>query len=92
MELSLLAAKQKRVKDWAAFVAQGGVQDAHLKSEVVSTLDQFKKLLAKCWEAKKIDAADEAQIKDFERRLEQLNESSRMTVVGKKTGAPARVI
>ena len=92
MDLSLLAAKQKRIKDWNDFVAEGGVQDARLKSEVVSAIDRFKKVLVKCWEEQKISPEDEQMIRDCERKLEQLNEESRMTVVGKKAGAPARVI
>ena len=92
MELSQLAIHQKRIKDWSDFIAEGGVQSAQLKEEILSTLTQFKKVLARCWEAKTISSQDEAEISDFERRLQQLNEEARMTVVGKKAGQPARVI
>ena len=92
MELSQLAKKQKRIKDWSDFIADGGVQPAALKQEMLSTLNEFKKVLARCWEAQAISAQDERTISDFERRLQQFNEEARMTVVGKKSGIPARVV
>lgn len=94
MELSELAKKQKRIKDWADFIAEGGVQDPGMRAEINSILGEFKKALARCWEAKQISSADALLIADYERRLQQLNEEARMTVVGKKaaTGAPARAI
>lgn len=92
MELSQLAIKQKRVKDWADFISEGGAQSPALKEEIIATLGQFKKVLARCWEAQQISAQDESEMLDFERRLQQLNEEARMTVVGRKGGAPARVI
>lgn len=94
MELSELAKKQKRIKDWADFIADGGVQDAGMRAEITSILGEFKKALARCWEAKQISDADALLIADYERRLQQLNEEARMTVVGKKgpSGVPARAI
>jgi hypothetical protein len=92
MELSALARKQKRCKDWLDFVEQGGVQDPKMRTEVLTQLDAFRKYLAKCWEAKVITPQDEGKIVDLERRLEQLNEESRMTTVGKKGGLPARIV
>ena len=92
MDLSLLATRQKRIKDWTDFVTEGGVQDPSLKTKVIETIAQLKKAIVQCWENQKVTAEDEKVIEDLERQLQQLNEESRMTVVGKKSGSPQRVI
>lgn len=92
MELSQFAKMQKRIKDWSEFISDGGVQSAALREEILSNLNKLKKVLARCWESQKVSPQDEAEIRDLERSLQQQNEEARMTVVGKKSGTPARVI
>lgn len=92
MELSALARKQKRLKDWLEFIQDGGVQDPHQRSQALQTLESYKRAIAKCWQIKVISPDDERTISDLERRLEQLNEESRMTTIGKRGGQPPRNI
>ena len=90
MDLSQLATKQKRIKNWSDFIAEGGVQDPELRSLMEKTIQEFKLVLARCWQAKGATPEDQTAILDCERKLEEFDERARMTVVGKKAGAPER--
>lgn len=84
MDLTRLAAKQKRLQSWLAFVEEGGVQGAALKRSTLDALSRYKTLLARCWESKEINTENAERLSDLERELESLNESARMTVVPRK--------
>ena len=82
MQISYIAAKQKRILDWAEFVQHGGVPDPALRRETEAKISEFKKIIAGCWIAGVVSPADEAKILDLERSLEQLNEEARILVGG----------
>ena len=92
MEQAGLARKQKRIKDWLDFIQGGGVQDPQLRSQVLQAIEAYKRILAKCWQAKATTPSEEVEILDLERKLEELNEQSRMTIVGKRGGLPTRIV
>jgi len=77
MQLSHLAAKQKRAKDWQQFLDDGETKNPELISQTKSLLAEFRIALAAAAQESDISAASEAKIIDLERRLEQLNEESR---------------
>ncbi|MFM1847748.1 MAG: hypothetical protein RL417_1222 [Pseudomonadota bacterium] len=83
MDLATLAAKQKRAKDWADFIAAGEVHDTAIRRTMEERLAAFRSALKKVWEAEVVSAADEDAIEDLERQLVQLNEEARVRVVGK---------
>jgi hypothetical protein len=84
MDLATLAAKQKRAKDWADFIAAGEVQDSATKLAIEERLAAFRAALKRVWESETASPADEATIEDLERQLVQLNEEARVRVVGKR--------
>jgi len=83
MDLSQLAAKQKRVKDWSNFL-ENEVQPSDLKGRTASKLKEYRNLLARCWQDQEISEKDELAILSLERDLVRLNEEARMRVVGKQ--------
>lgn len=84
MKLSALAARQKRLKFWNTFVKEQ-VQDKTLRLTYVDQLKLYRNLLARCWEHGQITQADERELDDLERRIEDLNEQARQTVVPTRT-------
>lgn len=83
MELSALAAKQKRIQAWSTLL-DSEVDEAGLKSRFSSALDRYRATLVRVWKSGKISPQDEHELTDLERQLEQLDEEARLTVVGKK--------
>lgn len=81
MELATLAAKQRRIKDWTDFIVTE-VKSEKLKERMTSTLNSYKELVTQCWKASAISADDASKLADLERRLVQLDEEARVTVVG----------
>jgi hypothetical protein len=90
MDLTRLAAKQKRLNSWRDFLESGGAQVLDLRSRTLAALNQYSDLLEKCWEASNssytnpINPEHLSQIEDLERQLEELNEEARLSVVGKR--------
>lgn len=82
MELSVLAGKQKRLKDWMEALPVM-VQDDDLRRKTAETANRYRSLLARCWESQAITAKDEEEMHGLERQLEKLNELARMTVIPK---------
>ena len=82
MELSSLAAKQKRLKDWREGLAYM-VQDERLRQKTSEAVDKLSAVLVRCWENQAISEKDAADIVDLERQLERMNELARMTVIPK---------
>ena len=78
-DLSRLAAKQKRLKDWTLF-ANNEVSDQQLKQRTTRALAQFQQALSSCWEKNEVTASDIQRIEDLERQLEQLNDEARLQV------------
>lgn len=76
MELSSLAAKQKRIKDLSALLLE--VQKPTVRAHFEQVLSEFKSVLAECWRAGEITAVDEHRILDLERQLEALGEEARL--------------
>lgn len=91
MELSALAAKQKRLKDWQEF-AKVGIPDESLRAKTLAAAQELSGVLTACWKAGAISAEEAQRIGDLERRLEQLNEDARLaarsnTLITKRVGA-----
>ena len=84
MDLSRIAAKQKRLKTWTDF-AHSDVQCEALKLKILDSLKDYRNLLAKCWENSAVSDIDMTKLEGLERELSDLNEQARMTVVGIKT-------
>ncbi len=78
-DLSRLAAKQKRLKDWSRFTKQE-VVDAGLRSTIDASLKQFRDALATCWDAGSVSEEMAKHIENLERSLEELNEAARLKV------------
>ncbi|MBN8550675.1 MAG: hypothetical protein J0M12_15270 [Deltaproteobacteria bacterium] len=81
MELSALAAKQKRIQTWSQFI-ESEVQEPSLRNRFTSTLDRYRTTLVRAWKAGSISQEDENEMNDLERQLEQLDDEARLTVVG----------
>jgi len=84
MEISELAAKQKRVLDWRAMLPL--VQDLEVRRETETKLAQFSELLYRTWRSGTVDQASQAAIVGLERQLEQLNDEGRIRIVGRSEG------
>lgn len=82
MELSSLAAKQKRVKDWREGLSFM-VQDESLRKKTKEQIQRLEAVLLRCWESQAITEKDALEIADLERQLERANELARVTVVPK---------
>lgn len=82
-DLSWLAAKQKRLKSWTAF-SNEETQDQEIKSKTDTSLKLFSEKLLAIWESGEFNQQDVAEIENLERKLEQLNEESRVRAVGKE--------
>ena len=78
MDLSTLAAKQKRVRDWSEFLFTDGLDEA-LRLELGTTLELYKKVLVSCWERQTISADDQRLMASYERQLEELNDRVRLS-------------
>ncbi|MBX7137838.1 MAG: hypothetical protein K1X83_07620 [Oligoflexia bacterium] len=77
MDISVLAAKQKRLKDWTLFL-ESEVTDPKMRERIEQALRSFANTLFRCWDKGAIDQADAEQLGDLERILEQLNEEARL--------------
>ena len=77
MNLSSLAAKQKRIRDWQDFARRGAIPEA-LRAVTLADLKSLQEVLAECWASGAISAEQERRIADLERRLEQQNEEARL--------------
>ena len=78
MDTSRLASKNKRVQDWRRFLSEETSVSASVRAETETLLREFAGLLADCWAAKMVTVKDDERISDFERKLEQLNETGRL--------------
>lgn len=79
MELSQLASKQKRARDWQRFIDGGGCPDKGIAAQTQDLLVEFRATLSQAAFEGAVSKEIEAKIVDLERRLEQLNEEARMT-------------
>ena len=85
MELTDLAAKQKRIAVWKAY-AENEVQEPGLRQRTLDRLREFSRVLAEVWTKQLISDSDQTRITSLERELQSLNEEARMTVVGRRAG------
>jgi hypothetical protein len=76
-DLSWLTAKQKRLITWEKFL-QEELQNPEIKFKTESLIESFSKVLLKIWENNAYSETDKQEIEDLERKLEQLNEESRL--------------
>ena len=81
MDPRQLAAKQKRIAFWQNYLSE--VSDSALRAATSEKLTELSQLLARCWSAQVVSSEDEAAIATLERQLESLNETARITVVGR---------
>lgn len=79
MDLTAIAAKQKRLRDWSEFLETKGLPE-RLRQRVSTTLELYRKVLFECWESKQISPDSAFKIADLERTLEDLNEEIRLQV------------
>jgi hypothetical protein len=77
MELTRLAAKQKRCRDIERY-ALTDITDPQLRSRVTETLATYRRALAQCWHKQAISAEDSTQIDSIERDLETLSSQARL--------------
>lgn len=77
MDLRSLTRKQKRLKDWTAYL-ESEVSDKATKLSMTEELKLYRNLLAKVWEEEKITEEDQAEIEDLERKIEQLADDARL--------------
>ncbi len=77
MDLSKLAAKQKRLQSWSRFV-ENEVSDLHLKRNSLALLERYRQALTKVWDVEAVSPDDIRDIDDLERQLEELNERARL--------------
>ncbi len=80
MELSQLAAKQKRARSWQKFIDAGETSDHAVIAQTKDLLVEFRASLSEAAHHGTIPAELEDKIINLERRLEQLNEEARLKV------------
>lgn len=85
MQLSRLAAQQKRILDWQEFLAQGGAPTPKIRAESEAAITRLKTLIARSWQAKVITTEDESEIARLLARIEMLNEEARLAGRGNTT-------
>ena len=76
MELDILAAKQKRLRDWSNFLKEQPVK-YEVKVKTQALLELYARALYDCWKKRSLDQSDIFKLDDYERQLEQLNEEAR---------------
>ncbi len=81
MELSSLAAKQKRALDWAKACAQ--TDQKELRQRFETWLTSYRQLLAACWEKGEVTPDDERTMTNLERILQELEGESRICLVAR---------
>lgn len=77
MQLTSLAAKQKRCRDIRLFV-QESVRSPHLQAQVLSCLARYQQALAEVWRAQGITPESLVKITSIERELEALHNEARL--------------
>lgn len=77
MDLSWLAAKQKRVQEWEVALASDTAAP-HVKARLLSLLAEFKTCLAKIWESGGASEQDWTRLSSLERELEEAHEDIRL--------------
>lgn len=77
MELTRLAAKQKRCRDIERY-AQTDITDSALKSNMIKTLASYRLALAHCWQKQTVSPEDSAQLDSIERHLDALYNQARL--------------
>jgi hypothetical protein len=75
VKLSDLAAKQKRIQTWKAFLEEEAISE-RLKLEINQELRKYQECLLECWEANQVSEQNKTKINDLERILIALNESA----------------
>lgn len=77
MDISQLAAKQKRILEWRDFLETSSLSPK-LAEQISSTLEVYAKILVDCWKKGGVSTDAAAQLAHTERELEMLNESVRL--------------
>ena len=77
MELSRLAAKQKRYKEILHFT-EAEVRDTEIKSRLLATLATYRAALAACWKAQALSAEQTTSLVSLERSLAELHNQARL--------------
>ena len=77
MELSRLAAKQKRYKEILNFT-EAEVRDAEIKRRLLATLAAYRATLASCWKAQTPSDEQTAALVSLERSLAELHNQARL--------------
>lgn len=77
MDLSSLAAKQKRIQSWREFLSITDVAP-ELREKISNALELLGKVLVDCWKSGSVSPDATAQMAHLERELEILNERVRL--------------
>lgn len=78
MDISQLAAKQKRILEWRDFLEVSNIPQ-NLKDRISNTLEVYAKILIDCWKKGSCSPEYVAQLANVERELEMMNDSVRLT-------------
>ncbi len=84
MDISILALKQKRLKDWSEFVERE-VQDLAVQTRMRKTLRDYSALIFACFQRNSVDQDDILLFEDLERMLQELTEQGRLRVTPKSS-------
>ena len=80
MDISRIAAKQKRLMSWLEFAEdKNSVRDEGLRKKILEQLLQYKKILSDVWQRRSASEVDELTMANLERQLAKLNEDARLT-------------
>lgn len=77
MDLSWLAAKQKRIQEWEVALASDAASP-HVKARLHSLISEFRMSLAKVWESGDATEQDMVRLTSLERELEEAHEDIRL--------------
>lgn len=78
MEISDLAAKQKRIQEWRESVETANIPPQMI-DQITNTIEVYSKVLIDCWKKGSCSSENEAKLNSLERELESFEESIRLS-------------
>lgn len=77
MELTDLARKHKRARDWILFTEEN-LTDPALKAKLLSEVRAYEEFLTNLWRQGAVSEVDAKRVLDMENRLNALHEEARL--------------
>lgn len=77
MNLTDLARKHKRARDWLIF-AEDSLSDPVMKKQIVSEVRNYEQLLTNLWRQGDISESDSSRVVELEHKLQELHEEARL--------------